>query len=685
MVHRPPLEGTLRVKGLTADVEVIRDRWGLPHLFAKSIDDAYFAQGFLAASERLFQLEMSWRQPVGRMAELLGKAAVDADVNRRTFGVHLELDRLAREWTELDHQLWGVWEQGVRAAVERLDERPIEFELLGADPTLPDNMTLMLSSVLLRTETIMWPTTILRGVVTEQLGPEAAALLVPPGVEDAKTGSNSWAVAGRRSASGAALVAYDPHLPFSMPAHMSVHMSAPGLDVAGATGAGIPGVVMARTPTHAWGQTSALGATVEIFDEQLNDDRTAARAGDTWEPLRVRQERIGVRGAEPHVIDVTETRHGPLIDGRHALQFVEQGPYSPGTLFRMATAADLDEFRGALRDIRFLHWNIVYGDRTGRIMWQLVGPWPRRQIGDGSLPLPGASTADAWDGLIPFDELPSSIDPPEGFVASGNAPPPGGRGRFGVDFAKPYRVNRSADLLAATDQHTADTIAAIQRDTVSLFAAELLPFLPDPLLEGWNGDLGVDSAPAALFRVWVRHLTREVFEPLLGDLYQGYVDLKGGIELPTILMRENHTDAIVRAHAAAISELTERFGSDPASWRWGDLHTLTFTHPLDALDPSLSGGTVRLAGDGNTVCCASHGADYRVTAGAVWRQVADLGDIDRSLVTSSVGNSGDPASPHYKDLVEPWSRGEHHPALQTSAAVRGAAESVLTLLADGAA
>jgi penicillin amidase len=225
-----------------------------------------------------------------------------------------------------------------------------------------------------------------------------------------------------------------------------------------------------------------------------------------------------------------------------------------------------------------------------------------------------------------------------------------------------------------------ETFATVQTDTVSLFALEMLPFLQHELLDGWNGDLAADSPAACLFKVWVKHMTQALLEPELGpELYQRYLAVKGSNELPRLLASGDHTAAITTSLAHAMNELHDRLGDDPLTWRWADLHRLRFEHLLSSIDPSLTAGEVGLAGDGTTVCCASHLPDFTVTAGATYRQIADLGDIDRSIATVTHGNAADPDSPHYRDLLPLWSTGRYHPAPQTRPAVEAAAASAAIL------
>jgi penicillin amidase len=383
---------------------------------------------------------------------------------------------------------------------------------------------------------------------------------------------------------------------------------------------------------------------------------------------------------------------------------------------RIATAESFDGFREALRDWHVPGQNFVYADVDGTIGYQCTGLYPVRRRGDGTMPVPGWTAEHEWDGFVPFDELPWSVDPDEGFLATANNRPHDDAypHLIGKDFTPPFRLRRIVELITATETHTRDTFTAIHADTVSLSTREVLPLLLEVepatdrqrlalgLLVAWNGDLAADSAAAAVFQVWSRHLAEQVLRPKLGDeLFDHYYARRdssnafGSQVLPNLLANPTarwfgangtaaRDDVLRRALDAALDELTATLGQDTTGWRWGALHRVVFAHPLamiSDLTELFTGGVIEKGGDETTIDAGGFapGEDYGAAVVSSWRQIVDLSDPDVAVGTHTTGQSGHPASPHWNDLVPLWAKGEHHPMPFTRGAVEAAAVSAMTL------
>ena len=513
----PPVEGEVAVTGLREPVEVLRDRWGIPYLSAASQDDLWFAQGFVQASERLFQIELALRAANGRLSEWFSDLTVPADRFARTVGFHrigaLEADR----WTDPSRAMMRRFVEGSRAWVASMPAPPLEYAMLGMPPELPEDLEGWAAAFAYLAWGLSgnWDDELLRLRLSERLGASAAEALLPPAPVDAGPaagslagrlleglprsrgqGSNNWVVSGSRTASGRPLLANDPHLLAQQPAAwFELHLRAPGYEARGVAFPFAPGIVVGTTSHHAWGVTNVSGDIQDLYVERLNDTGTAAEFDGTWETLEVRSETIEVRGGRALTFDVRETRHGPIletatvgvagtefvpIDGTFALRWAAaDGLLEPSSLVDLVRATSFEEFREALRGLSCPGQNVVYADIEGTIGYQCTGRFPIRRTGEGSAPVPGWTSEHEWDGYLPFDELPWSKDPGTSFIVTAN-------NRMhdedyphliGLDFHPPFRARRIAHLLSSNDAVTVADCGSIQVDTVSLPAQRLLPHL----------------------------------------------------------------------------------------------------------------------------------------------------------------------------------------------------------------
>ncbi len=760
----PPIGGELRVPGLGAPVEVLHDRWGVPHVYASSLDDLFRAQGFLVASERLFQLDLLLRLANGRLAGMLGDLGLPSDRFARTVGWNRAGAAIAAGWDERSRRMVAAYRGGALAWLDAMPAPPVEHAVIGLAPSLPEDDASWAAAVAWLSWNLSgnWDEELLRAEIAERLGPEGVRDVFPDLPQDVTfpvagrrsgpsalelleratprppgRGSNEWVIAGSRSATGAPLLANDPHLAVLTPSiWFECHLSGPGYEASGVCLPFAPGVVIGRTPHHAWGLTNVGGDTQDLYLERLNADATAARFEDAWEPLTVHREEIEVRGRdEPVVLQVRETRHGPILDsyvvGVARPEVVEGGisetyalrwtghtyAIPPSVLVRMAAATDFASFRAALRDWGSPGQNVVYADVDGHIGYQCTGRFPVRRAGDGTVPVPGWTAEHEWDGWIDPDDLPWDLDPAEGFLATAN-------NRIhaedyphliGHDWTPPSRIRRIAELLDAERRHTPETFAAMQADTVSIPARALSPALAAvppaderqraaiALLEDWDGDLAADSAAACVYEAWCHQVAELVLRPVLGDALfthaYGRASSTGtwrSLVLPHLLERPTarwfgadgiraRDDVLRRALDAALDELEERLGPDPSDWRWGDLHRVVFAGQLAAfpgLGELFTAGVVGKGGDDDTLDQGAFEPELRYDAVVIasCRQVHDLSGPDGSTATNTLGRSGHPASPAWADQLPLWASGRRHPMPLTRTAVEEVTTATTTLL-----
>lgn len=743
----PPVEGEVRAEGLRAPVLVARDRWGVPHITAESLHDLFFAQSYVVASDRLFQMELIFRLSLGRLSELFGELTLPIDRFVRTVGWNRAARKQAAERDDLSNEITDAAWAGFRAWIETMPAPPPEYRVLGLEPWVPGEeeareagaaAAVFMAWSLSRA----WDNDLLRAEIAERHGAEVMRTLFPDvdpepeAVRAAKEsddprlamladaflppsgqGSNSWVVAGSRTASGKPLLANDPHLLVQSPSvWYEVHLQAPGIDVAGVSFPFSPGVVIGHNDRIAWGFTNTEADVQDLYLERLSEDGTGYEHGGGWEPLITHREEIAVRGRdEPEVVEVRETRHGPILTsymlGIAEPQVVEGGirrPYAlrwvglertiqPSIVVRLDMARDWDEFRAALSEWSCPGQNAVYADVEGNIGYQLTGRYPKRRAGDGSLPVPGWTDEYEWDGWIPFDELPRAFNPESGYLVTANNKmvDAGYPHHLGSDFLPPYRARRVTQLITETERHTSETFARIQADTVSLPAREICALLRSvepstdrqkealALLAEWDHNLAAGSAAAAVYETWNAHIARAVLRPLLDDeLFDHFYARRqwtNGFQysvLPHVLAfptarwfgrdgADARDDVLRTALDGALDELTERLGEEMSEWRWGAIHRARFASRL-AIIPDLqemfTAGIVEVGGDEQTVNQAlfEPGVPYDVAVMPSWRQILDLSDWDACLGAHTLGQSGNPESPHYRDQLELWSEVRHH-------------------------
>jgi len=638
-------EGELPAPGLSEPVEVLRDRWGIPYITASSLQDLWFAQGFVQASERLFQIDLALRASTGRLSELFAELTLAADRFARTVGWNRIGVREAERWNEGSRTMMRSFVLGAHAFVAQMPAPPLEYALLGLAPELPEDLGSWASAFAYVAWGLSgnWDAELLRVRLRERFDDRLAEALLPPLAPDPPAlaagslagrlleglprsrgqGSNNWVVAGSRTASGKPILANDPHLLVGQPASwFEVHLRAPGYEVRGVAFPFAPGVVIGTTAHHAWGITNVTGDVQDLYVERLSPDGTAAELDGAWEPLTVHEEVIAVRGAEPVTVHVRETRHGPVLDmvpvgvAGDAFEPLQEtialrwtaadGLLEPSALIDLARAGSFEEAREALRGLSCPGQNVVYADVDGTIGYQCSGRYPVRRGGDGSAPVPGWTSEHEWDGWLALEDLPWSKDPGRGWIVTAN-----NRTHdedyphlIGRDFHTRFRAERIAALLEADAAVDVAAVARMQVDTVSLPARALLPRLLEtpPATEGaaaalevlasWDGDLRADSAAAAVYQTWLGTIAARVLgaegDPETFVAYFAWREVFTCSALPVLLEGDplgggRWDDLLTGALEDALGELRERLGEDPATWCWGALHRVRFAHPLARL------------------------------------------------------------------------------------------------------
>jgi penicillin amidase len=641
-----PAEGELAVPGLHEPVEVLHDRWGIPYLTASSLDDLWFAQGFVQASERLFQIDLALRASNGRLSELFAELTLPADRFARTIGWNRIGAREAERWNECSRAMMRSFVDGTHAFVAQMPAPPLEYALLGLAPQMPEDLGAWASAFAYIAWGLSgnWDAELLRVRLRQRFDDRLAEALLPPLANDPPVlaagslagrlleglprsrgqGSNNWVVAGSRTASGKPLLANDPHLLVGQPASwFEIHLRAPGYEVRGVAFPFAPGIVIGTTAHHTWGITNVTGDVQDLYVERLSADGTTAEFDGAWESLTVHEETIAVRGGAPVSLQARETRHGPILDtvpvgvAGDAFEPLEEtiairwtgadALLEPSALVDLARAGSFEEAREALRGLSCPGQNVVYADVDGTIGYQCTGRYPIRRHGDGSAPVPGWTSEYEWEGWLAFEDLPWSKDPGRGWIVTAN-----NRTHdedyphlIGRDFHTSFRAERIAELLDAELAIGVDGAARMQVDTVSLPARRLLPrLLATPpstsgaagalaALASWDGDLRADSMAAAVYQTWLGTIAARVLnveaDPETFAAYFAWREAFTCSALPALLEGDEPPaggrwdDLLAGALEDALADLRARLGEDPAAWRWGALHLVRFAHPLARL------------------------------------------------------------------------------------------------------
>ncbi|MBS1101626.1 penicillin acylase family protein [Gluconobacter sp. Dm-62] len=761
-----PLQG---LPGLNQPVEILEDRWGVPHVRARSIPDAFFADGYLVARDRLWSLDFGHRQSLGRLAEVFGSEFVPSDTANRLVLFRGDAERELAAFPQVVQECARAYVAGLNARIAEVIASPSllppEFKIFAVTPLQWD----VLDLIRVRAEVTGNTRTEIRRARLAARGALAYDALVTPlepvhelrtpeGLDTAaiseadlglfgvlqsplplhglhaaaddeirrrNEGSNSWVIAPARTATGRPILANDPHLSFGVPGPRHViHLTAPGLDVIGGGGAGMPGVMQGHNATIAFGRTNFHIDQEDLFilrTDPADPLRYAHQGG--WKRMEQVETRIAVRGEAERVVSLFYSVHGPVVSrdpARNRATAVSATWLAPGANGLLANiginlAHDWTSFREALR-VHTSPTNFTYADTSGNIGWQAAGGLPSRAPGhDGLMPAPGDGRYD-WQGLQPLEALPSSFNPARGWFGTSNEmnlPPdyPVEERRVSFEWRDGFRHERVAQMLDATPRATLADSVALQHDTFSVLALQMVRLLPEVppalapeagLLRAWNGRIDADSPAAALYEVWWTRLERalhaRIIPPSLHDLLPGPVNATVQLSLfqspdsrfGTEPARERDR-MMVEQFVEAVRELRDRLGPLPAAWRWGALHTVTLRHPLAAVPaiaaafPTIGEPSAQSGGDPYTVMARWYtpltgGANtYAATGGASYLMVCDVGNWDRSLYLNCPGQSADPKSPHYADFFAGWLRGAMQPLPFSTHSVNEAAVRRLTL------
>ena len=731
------ISGELDVPGLQASVEILRDEWGVPHIYAQNDDDLFFAQGYVMAQDRLWQMEMWRRWHEGRLAEIFGPEALPYDRRTRLMMFRGPWDET--EWTSYHpdaKRLFTAHANGVNAYIaQQRDNLPVEFQLTGIEPApwTPETSVLRWAALAVPSvrghaineiqlalnvarygaeeanrraapdpwDDLVVPEGLDLSIITEDLLEAARAgdgdpfvagrlpaleivdpyraLVDTPGLQATRVsareipteGSNNWVMTGARSPSGIPILANDPHRRIEMPAlRYFIHLVAPGWNVIGGGEPPFAGVDAGSNEHMAWGFTFAGTDMVDVYVEELHPETPdLVKWQDGWEVLQIIEEDILVKGQDPEHITLKFSRHGPVFyeDLEHRRVYaVRSVVQEPGTAaykgsFQLAQATGCEDFFD-----RAMHWlvpthSLICGDVQGNIALQVTGLPPDRNGWNGRLPVPGTGEFE-WRGFR--SDLPREYNPDRGYIATANnnVHPPDYQGRpvfyhssRGIETS---RIARLHQILGAGEILSVEDHERIQHDAYLLAAERDIPSFQgwtsdDPDVEwarqqiaGWNGSLSRESAAGALYVRWNSEVAADA----------------RASDTP-VAERQSLIEDGVRA---AMARLSAELGPDRTAWRHGRVHASELPHMMTA---AFDLPTVERPGGFGSVNAT----------GANFRRIIDLADLDRSVATNAPGQSAQPGSPYYGNLVDRLGNGEYFPLLYTREGVEEHTAHRLTL------
>lgn len=748
------------VSGLKESVTVRRDARSIPFIEAKSESDLYFAQGFVTASDRLWQMDLYRRVAGGRTAELFGNVTLEEDKRWRRFGFREIAEKTYRNYSPEYKKVLDDYARGVNAYIATLDKTtlPLEFQILQYQPEewkatdsliigaiLADGLSTTWNFDLVKAKFANLPKETYDRLFLEKTpfdvlvvgkdfvnskAKKASAqnrnikvddALFEMAKRDAETrksslerigfyeefnaASNNWAISGKRTADGKAILANDPHLPLTVPGiwYLS-NLNSPKGKVSGVTFPGVPGVVLGHNEFIAWGATN-LGPDVQDLYAETFDEKGEYKSASGWKAAKKRVEQIKVRtnplkpDTQTVDLEVLETENGVVIldqnNKKYALKWTALDPKNDTfqAFYKLNQAKNWNEYKAALSTYGGATQNFVYADVKGNIGFHNAGAIPIRNSKGSDQPFDGAKSKGKWTGKIPFAGLPNSYNPAEGFIVTANQRLAGDSYKYflGNVWADPYRARRIYNLLKAKNKQTIDDSEAIQRDVFSIsfdnFAKEIAKANAASaetlnVLKNWDGRMSADSGAALLVseirsaflkKILIGKIGAELQKEFRSPNTNSLIDWLAAEQPKDWLPKEfaSYKDLFIAAEKEAIENLTKKYGAEKANWIWGNERKINFVHPL-SIAP-LIGGTFKIA----SIKGYGSATTPNVGASVSMRHITVPGDWDKTRHGIAVGQSGNAKSPFYKDQINDWSTGKTPEFPFSKAAIEKATKEII--------
>ena len=792
----PQIDGQIKAEGLDGAVDIYRDAMGIPYIYASTSHDIFFAQGYVHAQDRFWQMD-SWRHiGSGELSKMFGSGQVETDTFLRTLGWRqtaeaeweglgpepkailqayaegvnaylkdhkdtalsleysilglLSPDYTLEEWTPIHSLTWGkamAWD--LRGNMGEEIERAVLLKTFTPEqvqqlfPDYPNDHPVIVNKIgdgqASNTLPGSQPANInFASLPLDSLADNASLLDAALGPWSDGIGSNSWAVSGDLTDTGMPYLANDPHLGIQMPSiwyqvglHCIEKTAECPFEVGGFSFAGVPGVIIGHNNQIAWGFTNTGPDVMDLFIERVNPENpNQYEVNGQWVDFGIREETIQVTGSEAVVIEVRSTRHGPVISDAYgplkdqgdpkdtefeafkdragvdlpenyviALAWTALTPSTPfEAIWGFDKAQNWEEFRKAASGFHVPAQNLIYADVDGNIGYQMPGDIPIRKNGDGTLPVPGWTDEYEWTGFIPFEELPYTFNPVEGYIVTANnqVPPNDYPYLITKDWDYGFRANRIAGMIKnAGGKIDIPYLQGMQADSYDALAAIFAPLLLDlnpasdlapalDTLKDWDYQDRADSISASVFNAFWRALLKNTFDDELPERYQ----TDGGSRWNEVMrnmaknpndpfwddkttsdVTENMNDMLKKSFADGITELKGIFGKDMSTWKWGDLHAATFRNStlgesgVFLIEDLFNRGPFPTGG-GDTLVDATGWSvkdGYETNWLPSMRMLVDFSDLNNSLTVHTTGQSGHAYHKHYADMTPLWAGIQYYP------------------------
>jgi penicillin amidase len=729
----PQYNGEIKFKGLTADVTVYRDERGMPHIYAENEHDLYFTVGYVMSQDRLWQMDLIRRATTGRLSEIFGKAYVETDIFLRSLNMTAKSKMVLSNEDSAVLEALQYYADGVNAYIKDSGKNlPPEFRLLGYKPDpwkLEDigNIIGYMGWDLAGSNLIA---DIFNYRLIEKLGADKAGDLIPDWKADTSSvftgfklkedklrkalavissldklkalgisslsGSNNWAVAGKKTETGKPVLSNDMHLGLSNPGiWYQMHQVIPGkLNVTGVAVPGDPFIIAGHNERIAWGMTNLMVDDIDLFSEKINPENSKQYFfNGEWRDMKIKQEIIRIKGGKPDTMIIKYTHRGPVISGFKNYNISDASLSMRWSGFDMSDeiravylinrASGWEEFRSAISHFNSISQNFAYADADGNIGINTGGGIPVRK-GYGSIIRAGETEEYDWKGYVPFDQLPSVFNPAKGYVSSANNKTVSNDYPYYISFRffVPYRISRIREMLEEKEILGMEDFKRMITDQHSDYAKLLTPFILKlkgrmaemsrieadafATLEGWDYEMNKDKVAPSVFEFFTKSLAKNLLGDELEDLFRQLPEsikdyyilrvLETGpdawvddINTPEI---ETFDDILYRSFQDEVKTLAGNYGNEVNKWTWGSIHTITLEHPLGVkkiLDRffELNSPRYGIGGSNHTVCPYSYKEGFIVTDGASERHIFSTADWDESFTVIPAGNSGIPSSEFY--------------------------------------
>ena len=732
----PSLTGSVQLRGLQGTVKVFRDRYGIPHMKAESELDAFFAQGFVTAQDRLWHMEYDRRRGSGRWAEAVGESGVAQDKMMRRFRLEASAKADYQVMDPHTKDVFDAYAAGVNAFITSGDALPVEYRITRLEPEPWQPWDGLTAYKVRHISMGVFESKVWRARMVREVGPEAAGklfpgfepgylMILPPGstspgpldeglkelaegaaglnhLNEMDSGSNSWVLSGAETATGKPILAGDSHRALDTPsAYYQNQVACPEFDVVGLSFPGVPGFPhFGHNGRVSWSVTHTAADYQDLYVERFQDGKYLYK--DRWLDAETHDETIKVRdGTDVHT-KVTVTQHGPVIAGYpdqgSGLAFkytaTERASTWPEILWRMLRVENSKELVDSMSGWVDPCNNLLFADIHGNMGYLCRGRIPIRSRVNGWLPVPGWMGEHEWEGDIPFDELPVSINPPEGYIATANNRPVGDDypHYIAIDFTPEFRVRLVTEGLKSLHRPTAKDMEQVHAQRVSIPALAYLGVVKqiDPkdaaikaakdLLLDWNGEMNANQVQPTIYSAMRDAMLKEVLETNLTEklAYDAWHPADRGLgsfsnrlkaRLVAMIEQDDRSllpegdtwpTAVARALSKAVATLSERLGGDMGQWQWERVHQARPKHNLSAAFPELAElldpPAIPSSGDGDTPLQGGYSPanPATVTSLSVARYSYDPSDWENSLWVVPLGSSGHPGSPHYADQSETW-------------------------------